>query len=300
MLTLLTLASLAAATTSSGPLTGDTVQARYNGSISVTQTIVDDHVVEYPRFELDVNAALGFPMFFALNPRWAVDIDGHGVTVQLISGGYGGANPPTLHKWIGVYDLDHTAPVCPPGWDSYISDITVTTNASQYQASWVTHGDDWIDFQASNAYFVIQNEWVRAEPTWDCRRRGVTAQITGHHDTSGQDTVHCADCAQPGQASQWCPVARPVLCFADDGAADARSLSSPWAAGHFALSPPVSGTALTGAGDGDQVCQEAFGNHWSMADSGLLAQTTRGLGYGRTWTPAWVYDVLEMSNCWNP
>ena len=95
----------------------------------------------------------------------------------------------------------------------------------------------------------------------------------------------------------------PILCIAQDGAANpgaSTSTYSEWAYGHVATTLPVRGNALSSLAVADAICRRSFGEHWRMAEfHDGWGWGFKALGHVRDDSRFWVYIDDQSANCWD-
>ena len=151
-----------------------------------------------------------------------------------------------------------------------------------------------------------------AHPIAQAAGNGMTWEQKSHDDVLGVDYVNCSGCnAYSGETS--CSSQLPILCLKKEGLpnpgvyvpATSPGVMQPiyyygWTGGRIELTCPVSGDALKGIADANDICEFQFGSGYKMAE---FHDGNGGWGwyaYGNIDDSSrfWVTINDQSSNCW--
>jgi hypothetical protein len=151
-----------------------------------------------------------------------------------------------------------------------------------------------------------------SETTGEDGKNGMTWAKRSHDDVLGVDYVNCSNCnAYSGETS--CSSKLPILCLKKENLPDpgvsvpdkSPGVMSPryyygWTGGHIELTSPVSGNALKGISDANDICEFQFGPGYKMAEHHDGNGGWGWYAYGNIDDSSrfWVSINDQSSNCW--
>jgi hypothetical protein len=127
---------------------------------------------------------------------------------------------------------------------------------------------------------------------------------TAHNSGNGTDHVGCAGC-NPYTGDTACSSSLPVLCYKYDGSPVPAGLTpdfyNGWKYGHISLTLPVQGTQLTSLAAANQICVNAFGAGYEIAEFHHNLGGWSWWAYGDVSNSQrfWTYINDTSGNCWN-